>query len=105
MVTTHANADGTTFTRGDNVVVTATNDGVAARRTRWRAGDNLVGTGTQAGARLSFHSGSHTGPVVATAVVSAAGEWTVPGTNTQPTGGRFYIWSDYGYVGTLSVTS
>ena len=104
LVTTHANADGTTFTRGDSVVVTATNDGFAARRTRWRAGDTLVGTGTQNGARLSFHSGSHTGPVVATAVVTAAGEWTVPGTNTQPTGGRFYVWSDYGYVGTLSVT-
>ena len=104
LVTTHANADGTTFTRGDNVVITAQNDAVAATRTRWRARDNMVGTGTQENARLSFHSGSHTGPVVATAVVTG-GQWTVPGTNTLPTGGRFYVWSDYGYVGTITVTS
>ena len=104
LVTTHANADGTTFTRGDNVVVKETRDAVAATRTRWRAGDNLVGTGSQENARLSFHSGSHTGPVVATAVVSG-GQWTVPGTNALPTGGRFHVWSDYGYVGTITVTS
>jgi hypothetical protein len=103
LVTTHANADGTTFTRGDNVVVTATNDGFAASRTRWRAGDNLVGTGTQNGAQLRFHSGSHTGPVVASPVVTN-GAWTVPGTGTLPTGGKFYVWSDYGYVGELTVT-
>ncbi|GEO34246.1 hypothetical protein CAE01nite_19710 [Cellulomonas aerilata] len=103
LVTTHQNADGTTFTRGDNVIIKEQKDGFAASRTRWRAGDNLVGTGTQEGARLSFHSGSHTGPVVATAVV-ANGAWTVPGTNAQPTGGKFYVWSDYGYVGELSVT-
>ena len=85
LVTTHTNADGTTFTRGDNVVVTATNDGVAASRTRWRAGDNVVGTGTQENARLSFHSGSHTGPVLAVRTV-ANGQWTLPGTGTLPTG-------------------
>jgi hypothetical protein len=63
---------------------------------------NLVGTGTQAGARLSFHSGSHTGPVLATATVTA-GAWTIPGTNTQPPGGKLYIWSDHGYVGEITV--
>jgi hypothetical protein len=103
LTTTHANADGTTFTRGDNVIVTATNDGFAASRTRWRAGDTLVGTGTQEGAQLRFHSGSHTGPVVASPVVTN-GAWTVPGTGTLPTGGKFYVWSDYGYVGELTVT-
>lgn len=103
LVTTHANADGTTFTRGDNVVVTATNDGFAASRTRWRAGDNLVGTGTQEGASLSFRTGSHTGPVVATPVVTN-GAWTLPGTNALPPGGKFYVSSNYGYVGELTVT-
>ncbi|WP_298460355.1 fibronectin type III domain-containing protein [uncultured Cellulomonas sp.] len=103
VVTTHQAADGSTFTRGDNVVIKEQRDAVAATRTRWRAGDTLVGTGTQSGARLSFHSGSHTGPVVATATV-ANGQWTVPGTNAQPTGGKFYVWSDYGYVGEITVT-
>lgn len=103
LVTTHANADGTTFTRGDNVIVTATNDGVGASRTRWRAGDNLVGTGTQEGATLTFRSGSHTGTVVATPVVTN-GAWTVPGTNTLPTGNKFYVSSNYGYVGEITVT-
>ena len=104
LVTTHANADGTTFTRGDNVVVTATNDAVAANRTRWRAGDTDVGTGTQEGARLSFHSGSHTGPVVASRDRHQRRSGRVPGTNTLPTGGKFYVWSDYGYVGEITVT-
>jgi hypothetical protein len=103
LVTTHANADGTTFTRGDNVVITAQNDSVAASRTRWRAGDNLVGTGTQENARLSFRSGSHTGPELAMAIVQN-GAWTVPGTNAQPPNGRFYVWSDYGYVGEIAVS-
>ena len=32
------------------------------------------------------------------------GEWTVPGTNALPTGGQFYVWSDFGYVGEITVT-
>ena len=103
LVTTHANADGTTFQRGDNVVVTAQNDSVAATRTRWRTGDVITGTGTQENARLSFRSGSHTGPELANAIVSG-GAWTVNGTNAQPPNGRFYVWSDFGYVGEIAVT-
>ena len=103
LTTTHTNPDGTTFTRADLVDVREMRDAVAASRTRWRAGDNLVGTGSQENSRLSFHSGSHTGPVVATAIVTG-GAWTVPATNAQPTGGKFYLWSDYGYVGELTVT-
>jgi hypothetical protein len=103
LVTTHANADGTTFTRGDNVVITAQNDSVAATRTRWRTGDVITGTGTQENARLSFRSGSHTGPELAAPIVSG-GAWTVNGTNAQPPNGRFYVWSDYGYVGEIAVT-
>jgi hypothetical protein len=103
LTTTHANADGTTFTRSDLVDVKETRDGVGATGTRWRAGDNITGTGTQEGARLSFHTGSHTGSVVATAVVSG-GQWLVAGSNTQPPGGKFYVWSDYGYVGEITVT-
>jgi hypothetical protein len=103
LVTTHASADGTTtFTRGDNVVITEQRDAVAATRTRWRAGDELVGTGTQENATLKFHSGSLTGPVIATGIVTN-GTWRVPGTNTLPTGGVFHVWSDYGYVGTITV--
>ena len=52
--------------RTDNVVVTEQRDVLAATRDRWRAGDDLVGTGTQENARLSFHSGSLTGPVLGT---------------------------------------
>jgi hypothetical protein len=103
LVTTHTNADGTTFTRGDNVVITAQNDAVAATRTRWRTGDVITGTGTQENARLSFRSGTHTGPELANAIVSG-GAWTVNGTNAQPPNGRFYVWSDYGYVGEIAVT-
>jgi hypothetical protein len=103
LTTTHTKPDGTTFTRADLVDVKEQKDVVTATRTRWRAGDQIVGTGTQENARLSFHTGSHTGPVVATAVVTG-GRWTVNGTNTQPTGGKFYVWSDYGYVGTITVT-
>ena len=103
LTTTHPNADGTTFTRTDLVDITQRADAVAATRTRWRAGDNVTGTGSQEGARLSFHSGSHTGTLVASAIVTG-GEWSVPGTNAQPTGGKFYVWSDYGYVGEITVT-
>ena len=103
LVTTHANADGTTTQRGDNVVITAQNDSVAATRTRWRTGDVITGTGSQENARLSFRSGSHTGPELANAIVSG-GAWTVNGTNAQPPNGRFYVWSDYGYVGEIAVT-
>ncbi|GAA2725452.1 fibronectin type III domain-containing protein [Cellulomonas aerilata] len=105
LTTTHTDPiDSTkTITRTDLVDIKEQRDGVAATRTRWRAGDDLVGTGTQENARLSFRTGSHTGPEVAMAIVQN-GEWTVPGTNAQPTGGKFYVWSDYGYVGTISVT-
>lgn len=102
LTTTHTNPDGTTFTRSDLVDITQQPDGVAATRTHWRAGDNVVGTGTQAGARLSFHSGSHSGPVLATATVTA-GAWTITGSNTQPPGGKLYVWSDHGYVGEITV--
>jgi hypothetical protein len=103
LVTTHVEADGTSSTRGDNVVVREQRDAVGVTEGRWRAGDDLEGTGTQENARLSFHSGSLTGPVVATAIVSG-GEWTVPGTDAQPPGGVFHVWSDFGYVGTVAVT-
>ena len=103
LTTTHTNADGTTFTRFDLVDITQRPDAVAATRTRWRVGDNLTGTGSQEGARLAFHSGSHTGPQVAVGIVTN-GAWSVPGTNTQPTGGKFYVWSDHGYVGEITVT-
>ena len=103
LTTTHANADGTTFTRFDLVDITQRPDAVAATRTRWRVGDSITGTGSQEGARLTFHSGSHTGPQVAVGIVTG-GIWSVPGTNTQPTGGKFYVWSDHGYVGEISVT-
>ncbi len=98
----------TTFTdgsasRSDLVDVREQRDAVAATRTRWRTGDTLVGTGSQENARLSFRSGSHAGPEVATAFVSG-GAWTVAGTNAQPPGGRFYVWSDFGYVGEITVT-
>ena len=42
-------------------------------------------------------------PAHHTAVVSG-GQWTVPGTNALPTGSKFYVWSDYGYVGEIAVT-
>ncbi|MFW5470960.1 fibronectin type III domain-containing protein [Knoellia sp. CPCC 206435] len=103
LTTTHLNADGTTFNRSDLVDVSQRPDAVAATRTRWRAGDNLTGTGSQEGARLAFHSGSHTGPQVAVAIVTN-GAWSLPGTNAQPTGGKFYVWSDHGYVGEITVT-
>jgi hypothetical protein len=103
LTTTHLNPDGTTFARSDLVDVTQRPDAVAATRTRWRTGDNLTGTGSQEGARLSFHSGSHTGPQVAVGIVTN-GAWSVPGTNAQPTGGKFYVWSDHGYVGEITVT-
>jgi Fibronectin type III domain/Chitobiase/beta-hexosaminidase C-terminal domain len=103
LTTTHTSADGTTFVRSDLVQVTHQADAVAATRTRWRGGDELAGTGTQENARLSFHSGSQAGPVVATATVRD-GAWTVPGSDAQPTGGVLYVWSDHGYVGEIAVT-
>jgi hypothetical protein len=103
LTTTHTNADGTTFTRADLVQVSQQADAVVATETRWRFGDVIVGTGTQENARLSFHSGSPAGPVVATTTVND-GEWAVAGTNTQPTGGVLYVWSDHGFVGEIAVT-
>ena len=104
LTTTHANADGTTFTRSDTVQVTQQPDAVAATSARWRAGDDMTGTGSQENAALRFHSGSPTGVLMATAVVSG-GEWSVPGTNGAPLNNTFYVWSDYGYVGTITVTN
>ena len=103
LTTSHTDADGTSFTRSDLVEVTQQADGLAATRTRWRAGDELVGTGTQEGAHLSFHSGSHAGPVVATVTVRD-GAWTVPGNDDQPAGGVLHVWSDHGFVGEIAVT-
>ena len=103
LTTTHSNADGTTFTRWDLVDVTQQPDAVATTETTWRAGETLSGTGTQEQSRLSFHSGSPVGAVVATAIVTG-GVWSVAATNAQPTGGRLYVWSDHGYVGEISLT-
>ena len=103
LTTTHTNADGASFTRSDLVEVTQRPDAVAATTARWRAGDELVGTGTQEDARLSFHGCSQAGPVVATATVTD-GAWTIPGTDAQPAGGILYVWSNHGYVGEITVT-
>jgi hypothetical protein len=98
----------TTFTdgtaqRSDLVDIKEQRDAVAATDNRWRAGDDMTGTGSQENAQLRFHSGSATGPLMATAVVTG-GEWSVPGTAGLPANSQFYVWSDFGFVGLITVT-
>lgn len=105
LVTTHARADGTTFTRRDVVDVTAQSDEVVTVQARYRAPEmRLSGTGTQDGARLEFRDGSATGAVIGTAVVTG-GTWTGPEAVPALPSGSVFIWSSQGYSGTVATTS
>ena len=70
---------------------------------RWRAGDEIGGTGSQENATLTLLNGSATGPLIGRAVVTN-GEWEYPGGTPAALNSKIYVWSNYGYTGTITVT-
>jgi len=99
---TTVHSDG--VSRNDVIVVNAKADTVVASEVRWRAGDEIGGTGSQENATLTLLNGSATGPVIGQAIV-VAGEWEYPGGAPAAIGSKIYVWSDYGFTGTITVTN
>ena len=63
---------GNESTLSATVTPTPVTDQVTVTLAKWRSGDfNIKGTGSAAGATVSIHTGSATGPVIGTAVVAA----------------------------------
>ena len=100
LTTTHS--DG--VTRSDLVDIKLQADAVTAEEVRWRAGDEIGGTASQENATLTLLNGSPTGGVIGQAVV-ANGEWTYPSGTPALVNGTIYVWSDYGYTGTITTTN
>jgi hypothetical protein len=99
LTTTHT--DGTT--RNDLVDVKLQADTIVADEVRWRAGDDIGGTGSQENATLTLRNGSATGPLVGQAIVTN-GEWSYPGGTPALTDSKLYVWSNYGFTGTITTT-
>jgi hypothetical protein len=105
LTTTHE--DGTT--KNDLVDITLQADTVVVEEARWRAGDEIGGTGSQDGANLTITSGPlPNGLPVGVAVVGGAGtpnEWEYPGGTPAAISGKLYMWSDYGFSQAITVTN
>jgi len=79
-------------------------ESVTAEEVRWRAGDEIGGTGSQENARLTLLNGGPTGQFISTVFVTN-GEWSYPGGAPALTGGTLYVWSDFGFTGTIRTTN
>jgi hypothetical protein len=103
LTTTHVDS---TTAKNDLVDITLQADTVVVEENRWRAGDEIGGTGSQENATLTILNGSATGPQIGQAIVSTApGEWEYPGGTPGALGGKLYIWSDYGFSQLITVTN
>jgi hypothetical protein len=100
LTTTHI--DGTT--KSDLVEIKGQADTVTAEEVRWRAGDEIGGTGSQEGATLTLLNGGPTGAVIGQPVVGT-GEWAQASGATGLLNGTIYVWSNYGYTGTITTTN
>jgi hypothetical protein len=98
--TTHS--DG--VSRSDIVDITLQPDTVVADEVRWRAGDEIGGTGSQENAQLNLLNGSATGAVIGQPFVTN-GEWTFAGGTPALLNSRIYVWSNYGFTGTITTTN
>ena len=96
-----AHSDG--VNRIDLVDVKLTPDTVTADEVRWRAGDEIGGTGSQENAQLTLLNGAPTGQFISTVLITN-GEWTFAGGAPALTGGNLYVWSNYGFTGTIRTT-
>jgi hypothetical protein len=92
------------LTRADLVDIKAQADTITAEEVRWRAGDEIGGTGSQENARLTLLNGGPTGQFISTVLVTN-GEWTFPGGAPALVNGTLYVWSDFGYTGTIRTTN
>jgi Chitobiase/beta-hexosaminidase C-terminal domain/Fibronectin type III domain len=102
------NAQGTSTSTPVSVTpAVPTVDRLTVGSARWKLGDFRVdGTGTIAGSRLTLHTGSFTGPVINTGVITVAppaagattGTWSIRLRNGQPptNPGTIYVTSDKG---------
>jgi hypothetical protein len=103
LTTTHPGG----LTRNDLVDITLQADTVVVEENRWRAGDEIGGTGSQENATLTIlNGGLPTGAQITQAIVSSApGEWEVAGGAPAAIGGKLYIWSNYGFSAPITVTN
>jgi hypothetical protein len=90
--------------RVDLVDVKAQADTITAEEARWRAGDEIGGTGSQENATLTLLNGGPTGQFISTVSI-INGEWEFSGGAPALTNGLLYVWSDYGYTGTIRTTN
>jgi hypothetical protein len=100
LTTTHT--DGTT--KSDVVDIKLQADTVVVEENRWRAGDEIGGTGSQENATLTLLNGGPTGTLIGQVIVTN-GEWEYPGGTPGLPNGLIYVWSDYGYTGTITTTN
>ena len=99
---TTVHSDG--VTRNDTVEIKAQGDTVTAEEVRWRAGDEIGGTGSQENAKLTLLNGGPTGPVIGEVLVTN-GEWEFAGGAPALINSTIYVWSDFGYTGTIRTTN
>ncbi len=90
--------------RVDLIDVKGTPDTVTAEEARWRAGDEIGGTGSQENATLTLLNGGPTGQFISTVSI-VNGEWEFAGGAPALIGNKLYVWSDYGWTGTITVTN